>query len=918
MRFANLFDDGQFGPVGLRDAHGNDRLGASGPADPGGPADHPWQCAGPPTHVEVVDLDADGIRDCLVASIGSDFRALEPADSRTGSIIWLRGDSSGRFQPITLFERLGRVADAQAADFDADGDLDIVVAVFGWRTVGGVLYLENQTTDYSDPQFDPYVLDGRTGPVAVPIVDLNQDGRPDIVTVIGQESETVVAFLNLGDGEFDRENPVRGAPPRLVLQRHCHPPTSMATATRTWSSPMAIPSTITPSRLAMASTGWRTAASAGSPRIASLTCMAPSDRRWPIWTANGDLDIATTAFMPHVRPNLAGSSAMASVAWLEQTSPREVSPSSPGSGDLHAYIFRRRRLGRRRQRRPGRGQLGNGICLRQADADHAAGPLRWFPALEVGHSLRESERQVDGQYPYHLFVSEAAMSFAIARKIRFAILGWLVLAAGSAAVANENVLYAPDVVGGRTDVHGCPEGAERGGTASRRGARNRRDVRSYAAAQCIADAQVLLPGIAADTEGGNSLSSPRRRKITVPVAIWSFEDLRTLRKLKGVQLPRRWPLGERLPELKQRQIFPTGAEAKSPKTKGSGRWLEYSDEDIWAMQPDSTIPRWHWTNIQHGCPVHGKEIYRKRAYYPWHMSSAFPWTWKIRCPVGNEEYPSNDFANGDMTSGPFPDDGIGGACMHEGQKYGFIAELCQFLLPPDDARCTRLCFPLRRHRRPPLCPQGPSLPVCRLAKEYAYLATMTQHRHRNRVSQVERFGQGRFDEGPCLGSSGFTTYCIEQPGQSARPCRGFTTGSFRSSMTISRSSPCCSRRATTSKRTRTCAVSSRRISSPFGCRGSLIVPARPTSRANEQTALVYAATRAQLRAGERIFSTGSTMAKGECACLSPTTISATARLMSRWAATTPPTSYTFLQLSKESSGCAGFGRTCTRPSATPR
>ena len=123
-------------------------------------------------------------------------------------------------------------------------------------------------------------------------------------------------------------------------------------------------------------------------------------------------------------------------------------------------------------------------------------------------------------------------------------------------------------------------------------------------------------------------------------------------------IPRRWPLGEHLPELKEKQIFPTGAEAKTPKTKARGGWLGYSDDDIWAMQPDSTIPRWHWTNIEHGCPIHGKEIYRNRAYYPWIMDSKFPWRWKIRCPVGNEEYPSNDFAGGDMTSGEFPDDGI--------------------------------------------------------------------------------------------------------------------------------------------------------------------------------------------------------------------------------------------------------------------
>ncbi len=253
-------------------------------------------------------------------------------------------------------------------------------------------------------------------------------------------------------------------------------------------------------------------------------------------------------------------------------------------------------------------------------------------------------------------------------------------------------------------------------------------------------------------------------EIVIALKIWSFDDLCSFRELKGVQLPRRWPLGERLPELKQQQTFPTGAEARSPKKKSSGGWLDDSDDDIWAMQPDSTIPRWHWTNIQHGCPVHGKEIYRNRAYYPWIMDGKFPWSWKIRCPVGGEEYPSNDFAAGDMTSGPFADDGIGGACLHNGEKYGFIAELCQFycrrmmLVAP---RCAAAYVSTgdRQYAHKAL------VALCRLAEEYAYLATMTQHRHRNRVSQVERFGQGLFAEGPCLRSTGFTTYPIEQPGQ---------------------------------------------------------------------------------------------------------------------------------------------------------
>ncbi|MBM3891108.1 MAG: hypothetical protein FJ388_18500, partial [Verrucomicrobia bacterium] len=71
-------------------------------------------------------------------------------------------------------------------------------------------------------------------------------------------------------------------------------------------------------------------------------------------------------------------------------------------------------------------------------------------------------------------------------------------------------------------------------------------------------------------------------EVVVPVEIWSFEDLRKFRTLKGKQLPRRWPLGEPLPELKEKQIFPTGAEAKTrtPPEPGS---LGESDEKIWAM-----------------------------------------------------------------------------------------------------------------------------------------------------------------------------------------------------------------------------------------------------------------------------------------------------------------------------------------------
>ncbi len=151
-----------------------------------------------PCHAEVVDLDGDGIKDILVANLGS----MEPKDHYEGSVVWLRGQHNGGFTAITLLKDVGRVADVQAADFRGVGKLDLVVAEFGWFRTGRVLYLENQSTDWSHPVFVPREVDDRHGAIHVPVADVNGDGRPDFVALLGQEHETIVAFLNDGDGRF--------------------------------------------------------------------------------------------------------------------------------------------------------------------------------------------------------------------------------------------------------------------------------------------------------------------------------------------------------------------------------------------------------------------------------------------------------------------------------------------------------------------------------------------------------------------------------------------------------------------------------------------------------------------------------------------------------------------------------------------
>jgi hypothetical protein len=154
-----------------------------------------------PCHVAAADLDADGRTDLLVADLGMEG----PGDDLKGSVVWLRREAGGGFRAFTLADGLPRVADVEAADFDGDGDLDLVVAAFGWRWVGGIHLLVNRTTDWTRPSFVRRTLDPRTGPVHVPVADLNRDGRPDFVALIVQQHETVVAFLADGQGGFRQE-----------------------------------------------------------------------------------------------------------------------------------------------------------------------------------------------------------------------------------------------------------------------------------------------------------------------------------------------------------------------------------------------------------------------------------------------------------------------------------------------------------------------------------------------------------------------------------------------------------------------------------------------------------------------------------------------------------------------------------------
>ena len=129
-----------------------------------------------PGRLTTVDMDQDGQVEILASDLGSFF----PQDHQNGSVWKLEPHLN--WKATNILQGVSRVCDVQPGDLDGDGDMDLVVAEFGWRRTGRVLILWNEQTP-SGEAWRHQVLDPRHGAIDVPVLDLNQDGLLDICSI---------------------------------------------------------------------------------------------------------------------------------------------------------------------------------------------------------------------------------------------------------------------------------------------------------------------------------------------------------------------------------------------------------------------------------------------------------------------------------------------------------------------------------------------------------------------------------------------------------------------------------------------------------------------------------------------------------------------------------------------------------------
>lgn len=159
------------------------------------------------------DWDQDGTLDYITGELGT----FTVGDHKKGGVSLVFGGSDSAPAADRIADGFGRTIEAKPLDYDSDGRMDLLVADFGWRDSGALRLLRNVGGTLRQPKFELEMLDSRHGVLGVEVADMDGDSKLDFVVAFGQEFETLEVFYNRGPGEFDHETIVQLPDPSYNL-----------------------------------------------------------------------------------------------------------------------------------------------------------------------------------------------------------------------------------------------------------------------------------------------------------------------------------------------------------------------------------------------------------------------------------------------------------------------------------------------------------------------------------------------------------------------------------------------------------------------------------------------------------------------------------------------------------------------------
>ncbi len=131
---------------------------------------------------------------------------LNPNNGKFGKVQILERNHKGKvvLDTISVIDSLQRPVQITSVDLNNDGKKDILECEFGFLT-GNLSWMEN----VGETKYKRHVLRALPGAVSAYVNDYNHDGLPDIWALFAQGEEGVFLFTNKGNGNFDQQEVLR-------------------------------------------------------------------------------------------------------------------------------------------------------------------------------------------------------------------------------------------------------------------------------------------------------------------------------------------------------------------------------------------------------------------------------------------------------------------------------------------------------------------------------------------------------------------------------------------------------------------------------------------------------------------------------------------------------------------------------------